>query len=710
MNNQKIALYLSEFKQGNFNSYQMFFNEVLPIVRTMIQQVVKMPEVMGVNIQAVRNKMYANLDRLNNVDEVYSFVCTATTQSLLETKSVALDFSYFATQPDYDFPYEDVFKDDEGIVPDNILTNMELVNILKTEIAKLPKEYQMVMQCYYYEGMSIDQIAAALGTDRKSVKYIVRHLRETLKYYVAQDKNSVSADKTSIKNVSIFAAVLQQAAGMQIANVKIAAFSGALRAGAVAGAAAGTATATGAGAGAATATASAAKVGVATGANTGGAMATSSTIGAVGGGATVGSVGGGMAVGTVGTAAATGTAAAATGAVVGTSMAAKIGIAIAGVALVGGGGVAVYKMTEDKDPAPSDDGPAIETTIDPDTEYPGDLEITEETTEASTEEVVENARGMYEDYLATVIIPEYGYMGEEETVYIYDKYMSTGAPITDEATGVAGVIMEDLDLDGTDEMLVFHLGRNEFSDANKGDNYTRNLMFNLYDIENGAVVETGYDNSLCMTIEDIYCSYISFVTKKDAEGYPYVIVNHSGISVEVQETNISQTEVYKYIDGYMMLKAKYIVKNDAWDDFYSQQVFFNDGSPNEMYSKVVSYDIDGMTETPGTDNNVEYRDFITFFGDLGLTFYNDPTLIIERPYEYVSIDVGEDSGDVYTLAIADEYNFAVGEDCFSEGADSRVWGTIQIPYISWATEEFTNMEYTQYIYTNDYFGWRSLIQ
>lgn len=164
---------------------------------------------------------------------------------------------------------------------------------------------------------------------------------------------------------------------------------------------------------------------------------------------------------------------------VGMGLGAKIGIGIASVALLVSGGIAVHHFTSNASNEPEQIITEKASEIEETTEI-----VTEEVTteEETTEEIIEkDNKTMYLDYVRDVLLPMYGFAD-------LSYKLKGDADINNWVNydGLISVHIEDLDLDGEEEMLVSRIESGILTQ--QADKFNQ-ITITLYSIEGDDVVE-----------------------------------------------------------------------------------------------------------------------------------------------------------------------------------------------------------------------------
>ena len=314
---RKLKLGSSE----NFNSvYELSKNYIYKI----IWDIVKNPDAVEDIMQETYLQIYNRIDTLKEVSAFYVWAGRIATNFSLAYLRKENKYVLSAAEEDNDaegFIYEKVTDDHEVMIPETILVNREQQNIIRDILDGLSAEQKICVQYYYFEEMSVKEIAEQMDTSEGTVKSRLNYARKAIKSAVEKFEKEQG---TKLYSLGAFPILLLLYRGA-IQDF----FAGMAAAGATAGAASS--------AFAASPAATTGQAVTATAASTAGTTATAATATTAGTAATSAT---GSAVGTAATAASTATAAAgATGA----SAAVKALAVILVVGTIGGGGYAVHQ-------------------------------------------------------------------------------------------------------------------------------------------------------------------------------------------------------------------------------------------------------------------------------------------------------------------------------------------------------------------------------
>ncbi|MBE5945455.1 MAG: DUF3298 domain-containing protein [Lachnospiraceae bacterium] len=376
---------INKLKQGNFQDYETFYNLTCQYIYKIIKDIVVDDNATAQVLTATYNQIYQTINNLTDNSLFYMWAGRIATDESLKYVNATGNMSVKFEPVGEFYAYQTIFDDKEAFVPENVLSDMEIQRVIQNTIDGLSIGYKIVLQCFYYEGMSINEIAKKLNITEEQVRYAVGYIKSIFRNIINSVPFNNNTKMYSLAQIPVFWIIFK--------NVLDYATMGVVGGVATGGAVAGTAAMTGgnmAGAGAAvggSASGGAAVGGMSAsgGITAGGAVSGSGGItagGAVTGGAAGGATAtaGGAAGGAV---AGSGAAAAgATGTGILATIGGKIALGVAATAILAVGGVAIHNaVTEDDDDDNDNDVTTEQISDASDTDAtPTDL-VNEETTE-----------------------------------------------------------------------------------------------------------------------------------------------------------------------------------------------------------------------------------------------------------------------------------------------------------------------------------------
>lgn len=406
----QLSIEINKLRQGNFQDYVSFYNLTCNYIYKLITDIIKDQATADQIMNSTYDSIYQNINTLADNSLFFRWAGQIATSECVKyiNSTGTLDAEFYQWDSSYD--YDDILQDKEAFVNENVLINMEIQRLIQETIDALPIVYKVILQYFYYEGMSIREISSRLNISEIEVRKSVGYIKEKLGAII----NSVPADNNtkiySLAQMPIFWIVFKQVIDYATLGMVSGITVGTGVAAAVAGQAAG-----GAMAGTGQMVAGGAMTGTGQAMVGGAAAGTSQGVGVVTAGASQGASGvaslagasqtiGGVAAGS----ATAGSAAAGSGMATGflATVGGKIVAGIAATTLLAVGGVAVHHVVTKEDKKDNnitteqvtEEYSVVATASDADA-----VEITEEATEETTEElVVEVVDGLCEAYIGDI--------------------------------------------------------------------------------------------------------------------------------------------------------------------------------------------------------------------------------------------------------------------------------------------------------------------
>ena len=371
---EQLFVAVSNLIAGDMDSYYTMYDLSIKYIYKIIYDIVKDYHTTEDLIQETYITIFNKINTLQDSRKFYSWAGRiATNHTLRYIQSNRRELLTLDQEDgDSDFIFDLASQDNEEFIPENILMDMEKQRLIAEIIDGLSVDQKLVIQYFYYEELSVGEIAALMGCPAGTIKSRLSYARKAIKDAVIDLDVNENTRLYSLSALPLFFLLFKVSVDKFV-------FANAVATGVGIAGAVGEGTAGGAGA-------------IGEGAASGGA-------GAVGG-ASSGTVSGTSAGGAVATSASKGLLAK-----IGTSLGAKIAIGVAATGLVVTGGIAIHHVvTEDKDVPTEITTEVIEEASDLDASQDAitttQVGVTEETTEATTEAVVEEVTVSEQECLA----------------------------------------------------------------------------------------------------------------------------------------------------------------------------------------------------------------------------------------------------------------------------------------------------------------------
>lgn len=198
-NNINLYSEIQMLKAGNQQSYYNIYNSTVNYVYKLIFDIIPDNQIAGNINQNVYQYMYSNISLLEKPEDFYNWISKiATTQTLNY-----LIFSNNFILEDVSDGIDDVQifdranADNTAFIPETILSDMEKQNILNNMIASFSPIDKVILQFYFYENLSLDEIAAKLNCSKTTVSSHIANIKKSLMNIVGTD--SYDSDNSNVR-------------------------------------------------------------------------------------------------------------------------------------------------------------------------------------------------------------------------------------------------------------------------------------------------------------------------------------------------------------------------------------------------------------------------------------------------------------------------------------------------------------------------------
>lgn len=329
---QEVIVEIQRMQQGDFNNYQRFYDLTAAYTYGVITQIVEDAGAAANLLSETYNTAYERINDVVDYNLFYPWIgmlATDTTLRYLNTNP-ATSITAMEGLQDIGFGFSRASEDREPIIPANAMESANYVARIKERMETFSPIVKMVMQYFYYDNLSIPEIAFRMRVSEAQVKNCIIEIRESLRP-LAGEVESDNTPYLALAELPLLLNVFRQTIGLPVLKTSVMGSVLAM---------------TGAAAGGARAVAS----GVVGAGNAG--VVGAGNVG-MAGASNAGMAAGNMGAMSAGSVSATGAGQMGTAAMVagktGLGLGAKIAIAVASISVVGVGTVAVIHGLKDKD-------------------------------------------------------------------------------------------------------------------------------------------------------------------------------------------------------------------------------------------------------------------------------------------------------------------------------------------------------------------------
>ena len=208
--NQELARIVNKIRGGDSSAFSDLYDATYKSVFYHAQTILKNNEDVEDAVQEAYEQAYMNLDRLKSPEAVSSWlnqiVSNISLNKVRGSKSRKETFSL----DDEDFTFEPVALDAD--TPDRVLDQKGTEEIIGSFINALPYEQKTTVILYYYDDMSVGDIAKAMGCSAGTVKSRLNYARKSIEKAVREE------EKRGVKLYSAMSPALLAAAIDRLAN------------------------------------------------------------------------------------------------------------------------------------------------------------------------------------------------------------------------------------------------------------------------------------------------------------------------------------------------------------------------------------------------------------------------------------------------------------------------------------------------------------
>lgn len=346
---QKLFAAVKGFKEGSQDSYYIIYDLSVKYIYKIVYDIIKEHHATEDLVQETYLTIYNKIASLDDVSKFYAWAGRIATNHTFryiqknKRELLTLDSEDGAAE----FAFEVATQDNEEFIPENILMDKEKQRLIAQIIDGLSTEQKLAVQYFYYEEMSVTEIAETMGCARGTIMSRLNYARKAIKAAVVDLAENQGTKLYSLGSLPLFYIVFRSS----VESFTVATLAGASGIISEVGSVAGTTITNGSTAvGTAEVAGSAGSV-VSTTAGTGVATGTEAAAG----------VGAGTAVGTgVAKAAATGAAKGILGKI-GASLGAKIAAGVLTAGLLTTGGIMLHNAVTEDDSAKRDKKSSVKT-------------------------------------------------------------------------------------------------------------------------------------------------------------------------------------------------------------------------------------------------------------------------------------------------------------------------------------------------------------
>lgn len=189
----KLSEFVKRAKTGDQDAIASLYEKTYTQVFYTVKSMIKDEDAVFDILQDAYMKAFAHLDSFEGDDKFLPWVkqiAANTARDWLKKKKPML-FSELNTDEDRDIAFEEQIEDDrDENIPEKVIDQQETVRLLTEIIEGLPEDQRAAIGMFYYQDMSVKQIAETMGASESAVKSRLKYGRDKIEAKVIElEKN-----------------------------------------------------------------------------------------------------------------------------------------------------------------------------------------------------------------------------------------------------------------------------------------------------------------------------------------------------------------------------------------------------------------------------------------------------------------------------------------------------------------------------------------
>ena len=192
-NTESMSDWIRKAKTGDQTAIAFLYEKTYSQVFYTIKSMIKDEDAVFDILQDSYIKAFTHLEQLNGELKFLPWIrqiAANTARDWLKKKKPML-FVELESDNDQNIPPEELFLDERmGAIPEQVIDQKETARLIREIIEELPEDQRAVIGMFYYEELSVKQIAAAMGVSESAVKSRLMYGRKKIE---AKIKKNIAA-------------------------------------------------------------------------------------------------------------------------------------------------------------------------------------------------------------------------------------------------------------------------------------------------------------------------------------------------------------------------------------------------------------------------------------------------------------------------------------------------------------------------------------
>lgn len=184
-----LAGYVASARSGDQDAIAALYEKTYSKVFYTVKSMIKDEDAVFDIVQDTYVKAFAHLDQFQGNTKFLPWVkqiAANTARDWLKKKKPML-FTEMSTGEEQDTPVEELFPDERSEhLPDQVIDQNETTRLIREIIEDLPEDQRAAVGMFYYEEMSVKEIATAMGASESAVKSRLMYARKKIEKKVRE--------------------------------------------------------------------------------------------------------------------------------------------------------------------------------------------------------------------------------------------------------------------------------------------------------------------------------------------------------------------------------------------------------------------------------------------------------------------------------------------------------------------------------------------
>ena len=182
---EQLFFHIRNIQAGNTNSYTEVYNLSSKYLYKIIYDIVQDYHTTEDMLQETFLKIYSNIGSLQNPEAYFVWAGRIATNLCVryihKYRKEILSTATEDGEGNEEFIFDTVADDNEMFIPESVLDNKEHQRMIGEVIDSLSVEQKLAVQCFYFEEMSVKEIAALMECSEGTIKSRLNYARKSIK-------------------------------------------------------------------------------------------------------------------------------------------------------------------------------------------------------------------------------------------------------------------------------------------------------------------------------------------------------------------------------------------------------------------------------------------------------------------------------------------------------------------------------------------------